>query len=130
MDDSHICFFFSFLVNRPKIVQHPSCQTAPNGAQTTFTVGATGDDLAFQWRKDGSDVHNGSNYSGTDTNTLSIRQVKKSHAGCYRCLVMNDVKKDGILSREAQLSVCKFNFIYCFTVVVVKKHNETFSVYS
>ena len=38
----------------------------------------------------------------------------------YRCLVMNEVKKDGILSREAQLNICKFNFIYCFTVVVVK----------
>ena len=56
-------------------------------------------------------MHNGSNYSGTDTNTLSIRQVKKSHAGCYRCLVKTDVKKDGILSEEAQLSVCKFNSV-------------------
>ena len=57
-------------------------------------------------------MHNGSNYSGTDTNTLSIRQVKKSHAGCYRCLVMNEIKKGGILSEEAQLSVCKFKIIY------------------
>ena len=63
-------------------------------------------------------MHNDNNYSGTDNNTLSIRHVKKSHAGCYRCLVMNDVEKDDILSREAQLSVCKFNFIYCVTVVV------------
>ena len=74
-------------------------------------------------------MHNDNNYSGTDNNTLSIRHVKKSHAGCYRCLVMNDVEKDGILSREAQLSVCKFNFIYCVTVVV-KMHNEIFSVHS
>ena len=58
-------------------------------------------------------MHNDSNYSGTDTSTLSIRQVKKSHAGCYRCLVMNQVKMDGTLSKEAQLSVCKFNFICC-----------------
>ena len=100
-----------FLVDPPKIVQHPSCQTAPTGAQTTFTVGATGDDLTFQWQKNASDVHNDINYSGADTNTLSIRQVKKSHAGCYRCLVMNEVKKDGILSREAQLSICKFNVL-------------------
>ena len=113
-------FFFPFLVNPPKIVQHPSCQAAPTGAQTSFTVGATGDDLTFQWQKNARDVHNDSNFNGTDTNTLTIRQVKKSHAGCYRCLVMNEVKKDGILSGEAELSVCKFNFIYCFTVVVVK----------
>ena len=122
--------FSFFTVAPPKVTRHPKSQSVQTGAQTTFTIEARGDALTFQWQKDGSDVHNSSNYSGTDTNTLSIRQVKKSHAGCYRCLVMNDVKKDGILSREAQLSVCKFNFIYCFTVVVVKKHNETFSVYS
>ena len=34
--------------------------------------------------------------------------MKKSRADCYRCLVKNDVEKDGILSEEAQLSVCKF----------------------
>ena len=117
---------FSFSVDPPKIVQHPSCQTVPTEAQTTFTIQATGDDLTFQWQKNDSDVHNDSNYSGTDTNTLTIRQMKKSHAGCYRCLVKNEVKKDGILSGDAELCVCKFNFIYCFTVVVVKKHNEIF----
>ena len=53
-------------------------------------------------------MHNDSNYSGIDTNTLSIRHVKKSDSGCYRCLVKNDVEKDGILSGEAELSVCKF----------------------
>ena len=58
-------------------------------------------------------MHNDSNYSGTDTNTLSIRQMRKSHAGWYTCLVTNEVKKDGILSKEAQLSVCKFKFICC-----------------
>ena len=59
-------------------------------------------------------MHNGSNYSGTDTNTLSIEAVKKSDEGFYRCLVMNEIKKDGVLSKEAQLSVCKFKIIYKF----------------
>ena len=103
--------FSFFTVAPPKATQHPKSQSVPTGAQTTFTVEATGDALTFQWQKNTNDVHNDGNYSGTDTNTLSIRPVKKSHAGCYRCLVMNDVKKDGILSREAELSVCKFNFI-------------------
>ena len=56
-------------------------------------------------------MHNDNNYSGTDTNTLSIRHVKKSDEGHYRCLVRNEVKKDGIPSKEAQLSVCKFNSV-------------------
>ena len=98
---------FSFSVDPPKIVQHPSSQSVPTGAQTTFTIEATGDDLTFQWQKNGSNVHYDSNYSGTDTNTLSIRDVKKSHAGCYRCLVKNEVKRDGEVSEEAKLTVCE-----------------------
>ena len=97
-----------FLVDPPKIVQHPSCQSAATGTQTTFTIQATGDDLTFQWQKDASDVHNDSNYSGTDTNTLSIRRVKKSDEGRYRCLVKNEVKRDGEVSEEAELTVCEW----------------------
>ena len=52
-------------------------------------------------------MHNGSNYSGTDTNTLSIRRVKRSDEGRYRCLVKNEVKKDGEVSEEAKLTVCE-----------------------
>ena len=108
----HEQIFLPFSVDPPKVIQHPNSQTASTGRQTTFTIEATGDDPTFQWQKNGRDVHNDCNYSGTDTNTLSIRQVKKSDEGFYRCLVMNDVKKDGILSEHAQLSVCKFKIIY------------------
>ena len=52
-------------------------------------------------------MHNDSNYSGTDTNTLSIQYVKKSDGGRYRCLVKNEVKRDGEVSEEAQLTVCE-----------------------
>ena len=98
---------FSFLVDPPKILQHPSCQSAATGTQTTFTIQTTGDDLIFQWQKDASDVHNDSDCSGTDSNTLSIRHVKKSDEGRYRCLVMNEVKRDGEVSEEAKLTVCE-----------------------
>ena len=90
------------------MTHHPKCQSVPTGAEITFTIEAAGDDLTFQWQKNGRDVHNDRDYSGTDTNTLSIRHVKKSDEGCYRCSVKNEV---GILSEEAQLSVCKFKFI-------------------
>ena len=52
-------------------------------------------------------MHNDGNYSGTDTKTLSIQHVKKSHEGCYRCLVKNEVKRDGEISEEAKLTVCE-----------------------
>ena len=98
---------FSFSVDPPKVTQHPSCQSVPTGAQATFTIEATGDDLIFQWQKNASDVHNGNNYTGTDTNTLNIRQAKKSDEGHYRCLVKNDVKRDGEVSEKAKLTVCE-----------------------
>ena len=98
----------SFSVDPPKVIEHPNSQSVPTGSQTTFTIEATGDDLIFQWQKNARDVHNDINYSGTDTNTLSIRHVKKSHAGCYRCLVKNEVKRDGEVSEEAELHVCEF----------------------
>ena len=92
------------LVDPPKVIQHPNSQTVPTGAQTTFTIQATGDDLTFQWQKNSSTVHNDSNYRGADTNTLSIRHVDKSDGGCYRCLVENEVKR-GEVSEEAKLTV-------------------------
>ena len=68
-------------------------------------VEARGDDLTFQWQKNGKNLKSDSNYSGSDTNTLSIRHVKKNDAGCYRCLVKNEVKSEGEISEEAELTV-------------------------
>ena len=50
----HKIFLF-FSVDPPKVIQHPNTQSVPTGAQTTFTVKATGDYLTFQWQKNGSD---------------------------------------------------------------------------
>ena len=101
-----------FVVDYPEVTEHPKRQSVPSGRETIFKVEARGDDLMFQWQKNGRNLKNDRNYSGTDTNTLSIRHVMKSDEGFYRCLVMNEVKRDGILSIEAQLSVCKFKIMY------------------
>ena len=100
-------------VDPPMVTQDPENQSVSTGAEAvTFQIEATGDDLIFQWQKNGSDLQGGSNYSGINTNILKIRQVKKSDAGHYRCLVRNRVVRDGKLSKEAELSVCKFH-VYC-----------------
>ena len=110
---SHLMIFSSFPVGPPVITQHPVSQIISTGAEaTTFKIEATGDDLTFQWQKNGSDLHSDSNYSGTDTNTLKIRHVKKSYTGVYRCLVKNRVEKEGKLSNEAELAVCKLSVLY------------------
>ena len=100
-------YFIIFTVDPPKVTEHPKSQSVPTGEETTFKVEATGDDLKFQWQKNSTDVHNGSNYSGTDTNTLTIQNVNRGDEGFYRCLVKNEVKRDGEVSEEAKLTVCE-----------------------
>ena len=94
-------------VDPPRVIQHPKSQSVLTGTQATFKVEATGDDLTFQWLKNGSDVHNDSNYSGTDTSTLMIQHVKSSDGGCYNCLVSNEAKNEREVSDKAQLTVCE-----------------------
>lgn len=91
--------------------------SAPTGGETTFKIEAR-DDLKFEWWKYGTDLNDYRNYSGIDTNRLRIRHVKKSDEGCYRYLVKNEIKKNRILSEEAQISVCKFRITCCVDTVV------------
>ena len=109
--------FLFHAVDPPRVTQHPKSQSVLTGAQVTFKVEATGDDLTFQWLKDSSDVHNDSNYSGTDTNTLMIHHVKKSDGGYYSCLVRNEVTTDGEISEKAQLIVCKYPSLWWFITI-------------
>ena len=91
----------------PTIIQHPKSQSVPAGSEARLKVKAEGDDLTFQWQKNGSDLHNDSRYSGTDTNILKIKHVKKSEEGHFRCHVKNEMNKDGELSKEAHFTVCE-----------------------
>ena len=98
---------FAISVHPPRITQHPKDRTAVTGMKITFCVEAKGDDLTFQWQKDGKDLDDDHRICDTDTNTLSIQSVQKSDKGCYRCLVKNDVGSKR--SSESELSVCKLH---------------------
>ena len=97
--------FFLLTVDPPKITQHPESKSVATGTSTTFTVEAFGDDLQFQWKKDGQDLLNGSKYRGTKTHTLHIKDVEKSDKGSYQCLVRNDGGEK--LSEKADFAVSK-----------------------
>ena len=98
--------------NPPKITQHPKDQSVATGADVSFHVEATGDDLNFQWQKNQSNLDDGDRCCGTHTNTLRILEAEMSDKGCYRCLMMNPVGKE--LSDEAFLTVSKWLIFSCW----------------
>ena len=102
----------SHSVDPPKITRDPENQSVATGADTMLRVEATGDDLQFQWQKDSIDIDSSEPQlqcnSVGNASTLHIKDTKKSDKGHYRCLIRNPVEKRGMLSMEANISVCKF----------------------
>ena len=49
----------------PTITEHPVSQTVCEGVQVTFTVTAEGDELGYQWRKNGQDIPDATDASYT-----------------------------------------------------------------
>ena len=70
------------------------------GQSATFTVGATGDNLTYQWQKDGVDIATGANSA-----TYTITAVAESDTGIYRCVVSNAA--NSTISTPVSLIVCK-----------------------
>ena len=101
-----LMFFHS--VDPPEITQDPESQSIATGADASFRVEATGDELQFQWQKDERNIiDNESRF----TSMLRIHHVQKSDKGHYRCLIKNPVEKKGKYSHEAELTVCKLFFL-------------------
>ena len=115
-----ICFL---TVDPPMITRHPESKSIVTGTPTAFTVEATGDELQFQWQKDGEDIDRNESRlqcSQTDkTSTLHIQCVEKSDKGHYTCLVKNAVQKNEEISREAELTVCELSFCVCIFALFV-----------
>ncbi len=68
------------LENTTVITDQPDDINAAIGENVSFTVVATGDNLSYQWRKDGSNV-------GTNLNTLTLNNVQTSDGGSYDVVV-------------------------------------------
>ena len=86
-----------------------------------LTVEATGDELQFQWQKDGEDIDRNKSRlqcSQTDkTSTLHIQCVEKIDKGHYTCIVKNAVQKNEEISHEAELTVCELSLCACIIFV-------------
>src|ERR1019366_8667585 len=73
----------------PAIPVQPQSQVANAGATATFLVSATGLNPAYQWRKNGASLANGSKISGATTNKLTITNVSDSDVATYTVTVTN-----------------------------------------
>lgn len=74
----------AFSVPAPVITVQPvSANACTSGASASFTVTATGNDLTYQWRK------NGVNISGATAATYTISNTNTTHAGAYSVVVSN-----------------------------------------
>jgi len=64
----------------------PSALTLQVGSNVSMTVGASGSNLQYQWRREGRPVEN--NVSAT-TATLNLRNVQHADAGTYTAMITN-----------------------------------------
>ena len=85
-----------FAVDPPVVTEHPKSQSIPTGGKATFKIEARGDDVQFQWQRNGSNLKSNEMYSGTNTNTLRVQHIKKSDEGCYSCLVRNEISETSL----------------------------------
>ena len=71
-----------------------------------MSVQATGDNLHYQWKRDGSNLSDDDRHHGTGTNTLHIVKVEKGDSKAhYQCSVRNEIGEE--FSKEAVLTVSK-----------------------
>ena len=68
-----------------------------DGENATFTTGATGTNISYQWQLDGNNI------SGANTDTYTINGATSANAGSYTCIVSGDC--GNVTSNTATLSV-------------------------
>jgi hypothetical protein len=81
----------------PQIVEHPQSQSVRVGQSVTFRVQAQGQNLQYQWRKNGVAI------AGATQPQYTIAAAQLADAGFYDCLVWNECGQS--VSQAARLTV-------------------------
>jgi hypothetical protein len=93
--------------NPPVITAPPQPTVSAEGGTARLTVTATGDNLTYQWRKNGRNIPNGGNISGANTSTLVIDDFSEADAGVYSVAVFNSA--GSVISINAALGLSEFS---------------------
>lgn len=91
----------------PTITQNPSPAFGPTNGVVQLSVVATGDNLTYQWRKNGKNLPNGGHVSGATTSTLSISSLSADDAAIYSAAVFNPA--GSVVSGNATVNVSKYD---------------------
>ncbi len=89
-----------------EINSQPTNQAACVGGSASFSIGATGTGLTFQWRRAGTPLTNGGNISGAQSATLNINPVGAGDAGSYDVVVASSL---GITASSNQVTLAIAN---------------------
>ena len=98
--------------NTSIVTQPTPTQIITEGNDANFLITAQGVNLSYQWKKNGVDLSNGVNISGSLTNELLITSVSVSDEGTYTCAVTGDC--GNITSDNAVLEVQSQGFTFLF----------------
>jgi uncharacterized repeat protein (TIGR03803 family) len=113
----------------PNITVQPQSQTNNAGATVSFTVVATSlNPLGYQWQKNGTNLVDGGNLSGSNTNTLTITGISDNDAARYSVIVSHSIFS--VTSSNATLTVIDAPIITAqpSNLVVLPKTNVIFGV--
>lgn len=108
-----------YLTALPKVIQHPEHQSIAAGMDANFHIATIGENLQFQWQKDGCDLSNSEKYHGINSKILHIVKVEECDEGHYRCLVKNDDQEK--FSAEALLTVLDSKLVNAHYVLLELK---------
>lgn len=68
------------ILNEPNITVQPVNQNPVSGSLVAMSVQATGDGLTYQWQRNGTNISDGGEFSGTTNSTLLINPVGPADA--------------------------------------------------
>jgi hypothetical protein len=91
----------------PAITQAPQTTVGPAGGSVTLSVTATGNNLSYQWRKDGVPIQNGGSISGATSSTLTINPLTTAYQGVYSVAVFSPA--GSTVSENVSVNISTYN---------------------
>ena len=91
----------------PAITANPQQTVGPAGGTVTLSVAASGNNLTYQWRKNGVNLSNGGHVSGATTTVLKITALDASDEASYSCAVFNPA--GSVVSKSASVKISTYN---------------------